>query len=252
MLHGCKQNAEDFSLGTGMNVLGEQKKCLVAYPIQTSDASQKNCWNWYQPQHQQRALGEPAIIAGITLEIMANFKVDMARVYIAGMSAGGAMAAIMIHTYPDIYAAAGVHSGLAYQSASGLFSAMGAMMMGISMPYRLPTFSIDTPKRPLIVFHGGLDGTVHPSNGWQLLEGFNQENATVSEEIVDQNQGRRATLSTMESSDGVDAEHWNVHGASHAWSGGNENGSFTDANGPNASAEMMRFFLAHSLASQPA
>lgn len=248
MLHGCKQNATDFAFGTGMNVLAEQKVCLVAYPIQPYSASHNQCWNWYQPQHQHRDFGEPSIIAGITLEIMSNFKVDAMRVYVAGMSAGGAMAAVMIHTYPDLYAAAGIHSGLPYGSASGLLSALGAMKMGISVPFGLAAIATHSAQeRPLIVFHGDLDETVHPSNSWELLKGFDRDDATVSEEIASSAEGRRSTLSIMESSEGIDAEHWAVHGASHAWAGGHESGSYTDASGPDASAEMMRFFLAHSL-----
>lgn len=247
MLHGCKQDAADFSLGTGMNVLAEEEGCLVAYPIQPGTANHEKCWNWYQPQHQHRDFGEPSIIAGITREIMANFKVDAARVYVAGMSAGGAMAAVMIHTHPDLYAAAGIHSGLPYGSATGLFSALGAMKMGISAPFGLAAVATDrAQQRPLIVFHGDLDGTIVPSNSWELLKGFGRDDATVSEKIADSDEGGRSTLSTMESSEGIDAEHWSVHGASHAWSGGNELGSYTASSGPDASAEMMRFFLAHA------
>lgn len=251
MLHGCKQDAADFSLGTGMNVLAEKQGCLVAYPIQPDSENNEKCWNWYQPQHQLRGFGEPSIIAGITQEIMSNFKVDATRVYVAGMSAGGAMAVIMIHTYPDLYAAAGIHSGLPYGSASGLLSALSTMKMGISAPFGLAAIAAyKAQERPLIVFHGDLDTTVVPSNSWKLLKGFERDDATVSEEIADSIQGGQSTLSTMESSEGIDAEHWSVHGASHAWSGGDNRGSYTNASGPDASAEMMRFFLAH--AQQPA
>lgn len=248
MLHGCQQDAADFSLGTGMNVLAEQKGCLVAYPIQPNSASQKKCWNWYQPQHQQRDFGEPSSIAGITREIMTNYKVDATRVYVAGMSAGGAMAAVMIHTYPELYAAAGIHSGLPYGSAFNLLSALSAMKMGISVPFGLVAVeTYKAQKRPLIVFHGDLDTTVVPSNSWDLLKGFDRDNATVSEETTDSDEGGESTLSIMESNDGVAAEHWSVHGASHAWAGGDERGSYTDASGPDASAEMMRFFLTQAL-----
>ena len=247
MLHGCQQDAEDFSLGTGMNVLAEQQNCIVAYPNQPCHASPQKCWNWYRPKHQQRDCGEPSIIAGITLEIMANYKVDVTRVYVAGLSSGGAMAAVMIRTYPDLYAAAGVHSGLAYQSAACQLSALEAMLMGSRAQSGLSGNMEHTPERSLIVFHGGVDRTVHPLNGVQLLQGFDRGNATVLEKVVDQIGGRRSTLSIMKNSNGIDAEHWEVHGASHAWAGGHESGSYTDPKGPNASAEMMRFFLDHSL-----
>lgn len=245
MLHGCKQNAVDFSIGTGMNDLAEQHGCLVAYPIQPRSASRGKCWNWYKPEHQQRELGEPSLIAGITRDVIANFNVDATRVYVAGLSAGGAMAAVMIHTYPDIYAAAGIHSGLPYRRASGLFSALGAMKIGVTAPRALSAVPIHAPRRPLIVFHGDMDGTVHPSNGWELLQGF--DGTAVSEEKVAQADGRRSTVKKVQSSDGIDAEYWLVHGGPHAWAGGNVDGSFTDVSGPDASAEMLRFFLAHSL-----
>lgn len=246
MLHGCKQNAADFALGTGMNALAEQFECLVAYPIQPRCASRGRCWNWYKPQHQQRDRGEPSLIAGLTRDIIANFNIDVNRVYVAGLSAGGAMAAVMIHTYPDLYAAAGIHSGLPYRRASGLLSALGAMKVGIGAPRGPLAMATPAPQRPLMVFHGDSDNTVHPSNGWELLQGFGGFHSTVSEEVVDQPDGRRSTRRKMQSSDGIDAEHWIVHGAPHAWAGGNESGSYTDASGPDASAEMMRFFLAHS------
>lgn len=248
MLHGCQQDAADFSLSTGMNVLAEQHGYLVAYPIQPRSASHEKCWNWYEPQHQQRDLGEPSIIAGITREIITNFKVEVTRVYVAGMSAGGAMAAVMIHTYPDIYAAAGIHSGLPYRSAFNLLSALSAMKMGISVPFGLAAVSTyKAQQRPLIVFHGDLDTTVVPSNSWDLLKGFDRDDATVSEEIAYSEKGGRSTLSRMESPEGVDAEHWSVHGVSHAWAGGDERGSYTDASGPDASAEMIRFFFTQAL-----
>lgn len=245
MLHGCDQNAVDFSIETGMTKLAEQHKCFVAYPIQSTNASSQRCWNWYKPEHQQRDIGEPSLIAGITRDIIADFNVDVKRVYVAGMSAGGAMAAVMIHTYPDLYAAAGIHSGLPYQRASSILSALGAMTIGALAPRGPLAMVKATPQRPLIVFHGDLDGTVHPSNGWELMHGFEGVDATPSEEVMGQAYERHSTLTTMQSSDGIDAEHWAVHGAKHAWAGGSDSGSYADAQGPDASAEMMRFFLAH-------
>ncbi|HKM36017.1 MAG TPA: PHB depolymerase family esterase, partial [Thiopseudomonas sp.] len=218
----------------------------VAYPIQPTYANSESCWNWYQFEHQQRDIGEPSLIAGITRDIIADFNIDVKRVYVAGMSAGGAMAAVMIHTYPDLYAAAGIHSGLPYQRASSLLSALGAMTFGALSPRGPLAMVTATPERPLIVFHGDLDGTVHPSNGWELMHGFEGDGATLSEEVMGQADERQSTLTTMKSSDGIDAEHWAVHGAQHAWAGGSESGSYADARGPDASAEMMRFFLAHS------
>ncbi|CAB3647529.1 extracellular catalytic domain type 1 short-chain-length polyhydroxyalkanoate depolymerase [Achromobacter pestifer] len=246
MLHGCKQDAADFSLGTGMNVLAEKHGCLVAYPIQPRYANPAKCWNWYRPMHQQRDMGEPSLIAGITRDIITDFDVDEARVYVAGLSAGGAMAAIMISTYPDLYAAAGIHSGLPYRRAWGLLSALAAMKVGTLAPHAPPGAATWAPQRPLIVFHGDLDKTVHPSNGRELLLGFEGISTTVSQEVAEQAEGRRSTRRKLTPAAGVDAEHWVVHDAPHAWAGGEETGSYTDVTGPDASAEMMRFFLAHS------
>lgn len=167
MLHGCKQTPEDFAAGTGMNDAAEAAGLLVAYPAQTRAANRMHCWNWFQARHQKRGEGEPAIIAGITREIMQHYAVDARQVYVAGLSAGGSMAAVMGNTYPELYAAIGVHSGLAYRGAENAYSAIFAMQRGARIrpqPERhasAPT----TPALPAIVFHGENDRTVHPDNG---------------------------------------------------------------------------------------
>jgi poly(hydroxyalkanoate) depolymerase family esterase len=247
MLHGCKQDAEDFLLGTRMNLLAEKHACLVAYPVQPRSASHAKCWSWFKPQHQQRDLGEPSLIAGITRDVMENFEIDPDRVYVAGLSAGGAMAAIMVHTYPDLYAAAGIHSGLPYRRAHGLLSALAAMKSGMRAPRGLAASVPYAAKRPLIVFHGDADVTVHPSNGRELMQGFEGALSSRSDEIKIPD-GRSSTRRRLKSASGIDGEQWVVHGAAHAWAGGSARGSYTDGLGPDASAEMMRFFLAHPMA----
>jgi poly(hydroxyalkanoate) depolymerase family esterase len=117
MLHGCSQTPDDFATGTTMNAVAEENDCLVAYPGQTQSANGSNCWNWFLDTDQRRDRGEPSIIADITKEIARGYSIDVARTYVAGLSAGGAMAAIMATTYPDVFAAAGIHSGLAYRCA---------------------------------------------------------------------------------------------------------------------------------------
>ncbi|MGF6441247.1 extracellular catalytic domain type 1 short-chain-length polyhydroxyalkanoate depolymerase [Paraburkholderia youngii] len=249
MLHGCTQNADDFAAGTQMNSLAEQHRFLVAYPEQPQQANPSKCWNWFKPDDQRCGRGEPSLIAGITREIIGAHSVDPARVYVAGLSAGGAMAAIMIGAYPELYAAAGVHSGLPAGCAHDLPSALAAMKGG--RPPRHARDAMDgtasLPKRPVIVFHGDADATVHMRNAMRLVQGFDarlhdgrEPRRTVA--------GRRAcTVSHLVSTNGMDAELWTIHGAPHAWAGGNARGSYTDPMGPDASAEMLRFFLEHPL-----
>lgn len=240
MLHGCTQNADDFAAGTRMNELAEQHGLIVVYPIQPQSANHSKCWNWFKPTDQQRDMGEPSLIAGITRDVMARYRIDPARVYVAGLSAGGAMADVMLKTSPDLYAAACVHSGLAAGCAKDLPSALAAMKGG-----RTPrAHARVVPQRPLIVFHGDADKTVHPSNAVQLLASFDT-GATTLDTPSSTRGTRAATVERLVASNGVEAEHWSIHGAGHAWSGGNQRGSYTDPAGPDASAEMLRFFLAH-------
>jgi poly(hydroxyalkanoate) depolymerase family esterase len=250
MLHGCRQTADDFAAGTGMNRLAEEHVCFVAYPEQSAGANVAKCWNWFRPTDQQRGRGEPALIAGITRQIMADYCVDPRRVYVAGLSAGAAAAAIMGTAYPDLYAAIGVHSGLACGAASDLPSALAAMRQGKMAP-SLRTTAIFTDEQkgrivPTIVFHGDRDMTVHPDNGDRVIT-RSTTTAAHLHATVERGQvtGGHAYTRTVhaDAAGRILLEHWDIHGAGHAWSGGSPAGTFTDPRGPDASREMIRFFL---------
>ena len=226
MLHGCKQSAEDFAVGTRMNQAADELGLIVAYPAQAWRANVERCWNWFRERDQQRDGGEPAIIAGITRQVIARFNADPRRVYIAGLSAGGSMAAIMATAYPELYAAVGIHSGVPFTMARGAATAAAAMRfkrLGAAAP---------PPTIPTIVFHGDADTTVHPSNS----------EYAITEDTLRRQTGKAGGLSYTRTTY-PKLEHWLVHGAGHAWSGGDGAAPYADSKGPDATREMLRFFL---------
>jgi len=249
MLHGCTQTPDDFAAGTGMNALAEEHGFVVAYPWQPTSANHSGCWNWFKPEDQARERGEPAILAGLTQTLVRDYDIDAAQVFVCGLSAGGAMAAILAATYPDLFRAAGIHSGLAHGAASDLVSAFAAMR-GTPVPLtpaqERPASRAKTATRT-IVFHGTSDQTVHPSNGDAIFaaarmrlngaaemqhHGRSSGGLAYTRKVVTDGRGR------------PQLEHWTIDGLGHAWSGGRPDGSYTDLLGPDASREMVRFFLA--------
>jgi poly(hydroxyalkanoate) depolymerase family esterase len=255
MLHGCTQDPDDFAAGTNANAVAEQHGAYVLYPAQAQVNNMQKCWNWFQPGDQQRGQGEPSLIADMTRDVMAQYAIDPAHVFVAGLSAGGAMAVTMATTYPDLYAAAGVHSGLPHGAAHDMMSAFSAMRSG---PGKSAT--VGTVFVPTIVFHGDKDTTVHPCNGDEVIA----QSKTLAPVTVAQGQpapdrppsiekGRAAgagghgwTRTIHRDASGATlVEHWLVHGAGHAWSGGSAKGSYTDPKGPDATSEMLRFFMDH-------
>ncbi|BAO92867.1 alpha/beta hydrolase family esterase [Caballeronia cordobensis] len=254
MLHGASQDADDFALGTGMNRAAESGGYIVMYPQQGTSANMFRCWNWFRSADQVRDSGEVSIIAGITREVMASYEIDPTRVFIAGMSAGAAMAVNVAVTHPDLYSAAGIHSGLAFGVADEAFSAMTAMRRGTgTAQLSVARNAIGVCRAvPLIVFHGDQDTTVHPQNAevlmhmhQRLMLGTDEALASITTELGQVEQGYPYTRDTFRRSGGeVFGERWLIHGLGHAWSGGNRNTTHTDARGPNAAREMMRFFEA--------
>ena len=253
MLHGCKQDAADFAQGTAMNALAGQKECLVLYPEQSSRANPMRCWNWFEPANQDKGTGEPAMIAALTRQVLQSHDADPARVYIAGLSAGGAMAATVAGLYPELFAALGVHSGIPTGAASNVVAAFSAMRRGA---HRSTLAQEKDGAMPTIIFHGSADKTVHPGNGDQIADsalaalaasGLALERTQRTEESQAATGRRRSALRTIYSAaDGKPyVEHWSVESGPHAWSGGSEAGSFTDPQGPGASLAMLEFFLQH-------
>lgn len=241
MLHGCGQTPEDFARGTGMNALAEEFGFVVLYPAQSRDAHLSRCWNWFRREDQARGAGEPALIAAMTHHVMHEQNVDPAKVYVAGLSAGASAALILATAYPDVFAAVGVHSGLAVGAAHNAASVAQAMQSGH------PGDRYDV-QMPTIIFHGDKDKVVNPRNGrFVAIRAQEQYRGLDRSErpgrIVN---GRTYTRILHRVGRGRPyVEQWVVHGSGHAWSGGHPAGGYTDPKGPDASREMVGFFLKH-------
>lgn len=241
MLHGCTQSPEDFAVGTGMPALAEEFGFLLALPAQPQGANAQKCWNWFRPEDQGKGRGEPALIAGMVADILRDHPADGGRVYVAGLSAGGAAAAIMGAAYPETFAAVGVHSGLPVGAAQDMPSAFAAMRGGSAGNGR----GLGVPA---IVFHGLADATVHPDNGTAIIaQALRAQSGLSAQRVSGTSAGGRTFWHTRhDTADGRSmVEHWEIEGAGHAWAGGNAGGSYTDPVGPDASREMLRFFLQH-------
>ena len=267
MLHGCTQSAEDFAAGTRMNQLAEKYGFIVVYPQQTHKANRTLCWNWFRSAHQVRNRGEPAIIAHMVQAIRQNtshWTIDSNQIYVVGASAGAAMAVILGATYPDIFAAIGVHSGIEYQAVTNITSALNVMRQRGPDPVlqgKRAYEAMGSYQRvvPMIVFQGTRDRVVPPIIGDQLVQQWMQTNhlashglyvadftnptTTTSGQVPG---GYAYTVYTWKDTKGNDVQtYWKIQGLGHAWSGGSPNGSHTDPRGPNASVAMYQFFMNH-------
>ena len=257
MLHGCTQNPDDFATGTGMNQAAAEAGALVVYPAQLRNANPNACWNWFTPEHQQRGGGEPDLLVEMVRDVMARHPVDPQRIYVTGLSAGGAMASLLGREYPELFAAVGVHSGLQAGAANNMMGALSAMKSGAKGLPKVAAAAKPGDVPALIVFHGDADATVSPRNGEQLVESAVQQlggDSVKSETLQGQSPAGQAYTRTLfhvpaaqskGDANDVRIEQWTLHGAGHAWSGGAANGSHTDPRGVSATQEMLRFFLEH-------
>ncbi len=232
MLHGCTQGADDFAAGTRMDSHAAARGWIVVYPEQEPRANGARCWNWFQPSDQRRGAGEPGLLAALTRALVAAHGVDPRQVHVAGLSAGGAMAAILAREHPELYASYGVHSGLPAGAAHDVPSAFAAMKQGAGT-------AGGARGAPVIVVHGDEDPTVAAINGEAFVA--MQRPAQVRREQG--RAGRDYVRSVhLDERGRVVAEHWSLRGAGHAWSGGSKEGSWTDPAGPDASACLLEFF----------
>lgn len=261
MLHGCTQTVDTFMAGTEMNQYAEKYGFLVAYPDQPYSANFMKCWRWFDVNHQHRGKGEPASIVGVVNHVKSEYAVDSKKVYVTGLSAGGAMSVVMGVTYPDVFTAIGVHSGLEYKAGTDMISGNLAMWNGGPDPNSqgVKAFQEMIQKRvvPVMVFHGTADYTVRPINADQIILQWAQTNDladdgidndsidAIADETVDgyAPSGRSYTQYKYHDANGtVIMEKVMVNGMGHAWSGGSYAGTYTDPTGPKASEMFWNFF----------
>jgi poly(hydroxyalkanoate) depolymerase family esterase len=265
MLHGCMQNPETFAASSGMNEIAEKNNFLVVYPEQTAAANPLKCWNWFDPKDQMRESGEPALLAAIVRQIPTSYQTDTSRVYIAGISAGGAMATVMGATYPDLFSAIGVSAGLEFKAAITVEGGLAAMKQGGPDPAQQGLLAFNAMgasararrRMPVIVFHGDADPYVNPTNAEQVMQQWAKTNDYLANNKINNSVTAQPALTLEGSVVGGYAytrfiykertgrfvmEKWIVKGLGHAWSGSPAAGPFADPKGPNASAEMWRFF----------
>ena len=269
MLHGCRQTPEDFAAGTQMNTLADRHQFIVVYPKQSGASNHQRCWNWFHATNHLRGSGEPALIVGMVQAVRqatSNWTIDPARVYVAGLSAGGALAGILGSTYPDVFAAIGIHSGTVYRAATSMEAGLRAMRGGGPDPEQQGQLAYQAMGSfarvvPTIVFQGTGDYIVAPINGDQVVRQWMQTNHLASggsyapdfatPGSITSGQaphGRAYTVQRWNDAQGKEIQaYWRVTGMGHAWSGGSYSGSYADPRGPDASLALYEFFMAHRM-----
>ena len=259
LLHGCQQSAVEFAQQTGFTGTADTAGFIIVAPRQEMRYQVQRCWRWYDGSHQRRDTGEPAILKGIVDQVLAqeiDWRIDRRRVYVAGLSAGGAMSLILATTYPDVFAAAGVHSATAYRSATQGFRALGAMAARGTVP---PHGGIRGEMAPVVLIHGTDDRVVRPPNADRIVDqwlasrdagqpqGLNRVRplATTRAFVVDERRCIRTRWYTARGRRVL--EYWRIDGLGHAWSGGALRGSYIDLKGPRATDVLWTFFQRHRL-----
>jgi poly(hydroxyalkanoate) depolymerase family esterase len=266
LLHGCTHDAEDMAAISGMNAVADANRFLVVYPEQSRMANLLKCWKWFNPKHQMRDAGEPSILAAVVEQVCSSHNVDRDRVYVAGVSAGGAMASILAATYGDIFAGAAIFAGAEFKAATSFSEALAAMTRGGPDPVRQGQLAFEAMRSglarknrrrmPVIVFHGTADNRVHPINADQAITQWSKTNECLAAQHAENGFRLTETVIDAKEPDGypyrkhiyVDSdarvlmEKWLVEGLGHAWSGSPKPSKYGDPKGPKASAEIWRFF----------
>lgn len=251
MLHGCTQDPDDLARGTRMNQVAEEKGFIVLYPEQPATANPLKCWNWYAAAHQKRGAGEPALLAAMIRKVVAEKKVDPAKVYAAGISAGGAMTAILGATYPELVAAMAIHSGIAYGLATEMSQALMAMRAPVGDAATLGDAVLKAMGErkkiiPVFIVQGRIDPSVNVANAGLLADQWLAVNGptTVGPATIASETQYSGVRSYYRAENGrAIVETWIISGLGHAWSGGSKEGTFTDEKGPDASRAIVEFFL---------
>jgi len=266
LLHGCALDAQAMTEISGMNEVAEANRFLVVYPEQSRRANLLKCWNWFHPKHQTRDRGEPSILAAIIEQVCSRFRVDLDRIYIAGVSAGGAMAVIAGATYPDLFAAIAVCAGGEFKAATSVATGLSVMKHGGPDPLQQGQSAFEAMRAglarkkkrrmPVIAFHGTADARVNPVNTEQIIAQWSATNAclaaqqgetdfSLSEQTV---AGQVATGYAYKRRIYTDQrgellmESWIIDGLGHAWPGSPQAHKYGDPKGPVAAREIWRFF----------